>query len=110
VDAAFEMPVTLPRGNTKSLRNWIDNVGTKTAYIELDSPRENGHCESFNRRLRDGLLNWREFLSLREAEVLIEARRRHHRVIRPSPRPVLLRVNVKPRAGRGLKFSASRLI
>ena len=66
-----------------ALRKWIADVGTQTAYIEPGSPWENGYCESFNSKLRDELLNLEVFYSLREAEVLIEAWRRHFNTVRP---------------------------
>ena len=66
-----------------TLREWIADVGTQTAYIEPGSPWENGYCESFNSKLRDELLNGEVFYSLREAEVLIEAWRRHFNTVRP---------------------------
>ena len=66
-----------PEFITATLRTWIANVGSQTAYIEPGSPWENGYCESFNSKLRDELLNGEVFYSLREAEVLIEAWRRH---------------------------------
>jgi transposase InsO family protein len=37
----------------KELRKWLANVGTVTLYIEVESPWENGYCESFNGTLRD---------------------------------------------------------
>ncbi len=43
----------------------------------------NGYCESFNSKLRDELLNGKMFFSLAEAQVLIEARRRHYNAVRP---------------------------
>ena len=36
------------------LREWLDKLGTKTLYITPGSPWENGYCESFNGKLRDG--------------------------------------------------------
>ena len=66
-----------------ALRKWISDVGSQTAYIEPGSPWENGYCESFNSKLRDELLNLEVFYSLREAEVLIEAWRRHFNTVRP---------------------------
>ena len=67
-----------PEFIAKALRHWIVQVGTQTAYIEPGSPWENGYSESFNAKLRDKLLNGEVFYSLREAEVLIEAWRRHY--------------------------------
>lgn len=65
------------------LREWIAAVGPQTAYIEPGSPWENGYCESFNSKLRDELLNGEIFFSLAEAQVLIEAWRRHYNCVRP---------------------------
>jgi transposase InsO family protein len=67
----------------KSLRQWLDNLGTKTIYIEPGSPWENGFCESFNGKLRNELLNGEIFYTLREAQVLIEQWRQHYNRVRP---------------------------
>jgi transposase InsO family protein len=40
-----------------SVRNWIATIGATAAHNEPGSPWENGHCESFNTRFRDELLN-----------------------------------------------------
>src|SRR5271170_4769379 len=58
-------------------------VGSQTAYIEPGSPGENGYCESFNSKLRGELLDGEIFFSLAEAQVLIEAWRRHFNAVRP---------------------------
>ncbi len=55
-------------------------------YIEPGSPWENGHCESFNGKLRDELLDGEIFYTLREAQVLIERWRSTHNWIRPHSR------------------------
>ena len=65
------------------VRDWIELVGAKTAYIEPGSPWENGYCESFNARFRDELLNGEVFYSLREAQILIERWRKHYNMDRP---------------------------
>ncbi len=65
------------------MQGWIAAVGAKTAYIEGGSPWENGYVESFNGKLRDELLRGEIFYSLREAQVLIEAWRRHYNAVRP---------------------------
>jgi putative transposase len=67
----------------KAVRDWIDTVGAKTAFIEPGSPWENGYCESFNSKLRDELLNGEIFYSLAEARVVIEAWRIHYNTVRP---------------------------
>ena len=67
----------------QAVRDWIAAVGSKTAYIEPGSPWENGYVESFNSKLRDELLNREIFYSLKEAQILIEAWRRHYNTKRP---------------------------
>ncbi len=59
-----------------AVRQWIEAVGSKTAYIAPGSPWVNGFIESFNVRLRDELLNGEIFYSLREARIIIESWRR----------------------------------
>ena len=41
-----------------------------TAYIEPESPWENGYNESFNGRLRDEFLKGEPFYTLKEAQVV----------------------------------------
>jgi putative transposase len=72
-----------PEFVAQAVRDWITAVGSKTAYIEPGSPRENGYVESFNSKLRDELLNGEIFYSLREAQILIEGWRQHYNSIRP---------------------------
>ena len=72
-----------PEFIAQKVRDWIDAVGAKTAYIEPGSPWENGYIESFNARLRDELLNGEIFFSLKEAQILIEQWREHYNTKRP---------------------------
>ena len=72
-----------PEMIAKVLRNWLARVGTKTAYIMLGSPWENGYCERFNGKLRNELLDGEIFYTLREAQVIIEQWRWHYNRIRP---------------------------
>ena len=72
-----------PEFVAEAVRNWINAVGAKTAYIEPGSPWENGYCESFNARFRDELLNGEIFYSLKEAQIIIEKWRRHYNTKRP---------------------------
>ncbi len=65
------------------MRDWLGRIGVKPLYIEPGSPWENGYCESLNSKLRDELLNGEIFTTLREAQVLIEAWRRHYNAVRP---------------------------
>ena len=68
-----------PEFIAQNVRNWIEAVGAKTAYIEPGSPWENGYCESFNARFRDEFLNGEIFYSLQEAQILIEQWRQHYK-------------------------------
>ena len=66
-----------------AVRAWLGRLGVGALFIEPGSPWENGFCESFNGKLRDELLDREVFHSLREAQVLIEAWRRHYNTVRP---------------------------
>ena len=72
-----------PEFIAQAVRDWIAAVGAKAAYIEPGSPWENGYCESFNGKFRDELLNGEIFYSLREAQIIIEAWRKHYNTKRP---------------------------
>jgi len=67
----------------QAVRDWIEAVSARTAYIEPGSPLENGYCESFNARFRDEFLNGEIFYTLREAQILTEQWRRHYNTKRP---------------------------
>ncbi len=66
-----------------AVKDWLAQIGVQTLYITPGSPWENGYCESFNGSLRNELLNGEIFYSLAEAQVLIEAWRRHYNTFRP---------------------------
>ena len=72
-----------PEFVAEAVRNWINAVGAKTAYIEPGAPWENGYCESFNARFRDELLNGEIFYTLQEAQIIIKKWRRHYNTKRP---------------------------
>jgi transposase InsO family protein len=74
-----------PEFAAAAVRAWLARLGVGTLFIEPGSPWGNGYCESFNGKLRDELLDREIFYSLREAQVLIEARRRHYNTVRPHP-------------------------
>lgn len=57
----------------KAVRIWSDAVGAKSAFIEPDTPWENGYCESFNSKLRVKLLNGEMHHLQAEARVIDEA-------------------------------------
>jgi putative transposase len=65
------------------LREWLQHIGVKTAYIEPGSPWENGYCESFNGTLRDELLNGEIFYGVKEAQVLVNQWVHHYNTTRP---------------------------
>ena len=67
----------------KKVQAWIGAVGAKTAFIAPGSPWENGYCESFNARFREEMLDGEVFHTLREAQILIEQRRKHYNTKRP---------------------------
>jgi len=54
-----------------AVREWLEQVGVKTPFIEPGSPWENGCVESFNADLRDALLNGQIFTTPWKANVLI---------------------------------------
>lgn len=72
-----------PEMVAEELRNWLQHMGSRTAYIAPGSPWENGYCESFNGRMRDELLNGEIFYTLKEAQVVIEDWRKHYNTKRP---------------------------
>jgi transposase InsO family protein len=72
-----------PEFTAKAVRRWLGRVGVKTLFIEPGSPWENGYIESFNGKLRDELLNREIFMTIEEANVLIEQWRREYNQIRP---------------------------
>ena len=72
-----------PEFIAEKLRVWFSSLEIKTLYIEPGSPWENGYCELFNLRMRDKFLNGEIFYSLKEAQVLVEVRRREYNHFRP---------------------------
>ena len=52
--------------------DWITFMSVETAYIEPESPWQNGCCECFNARVRDKVLNGEISYSLRDAQILIK--------------------------------------
>lgn len=67
----------------KNLRQWLDETGIKTLYIEPGSPWQNGYIESFNARLREECLQRELFYTRTEARVVIEDWRWKYNNIRP---------------------------
>jgi len=67
----------------KAVREWLGRLEVGTLYIEPGSPWENGYIESFNGKLRDELLNRELFMTLGEAQVLVERWRQEYNRVRP---------------------------
>lgn len=67
----------------KAVREWLGRLGVGTLFIEPGSPWENGYIESFNGKLRDELLSREVFMTLREAQVLVERWRQEYNRLRP---------------------------
>ena len=63
--------------------NQLGRVGAKTLYIEPGSLWGNSYVESFNRKLRDELLDREVFYTLKEVQVLAEQYTRAYNHIRP---------------------------
>ena len=95
-----------------AVRGWLARLGVGALFIEPGGPWENGYRESLNGELRDELLDREIFHSLREAQVLIEAWRRHYDGVRPHsalgyrppapeavPWPGPARIPLRPAAG-----------
>jgi len=72
-----------PEFTAKALRRWLHRLGVKTLFIEPGSPWENGYIESFNRKLRDELLNREVLDTLLEAQVVVELWRKQYNQVRP---------------------------
>lgn len=71
-----------PEFVAKVVRKWLEQADVGPLYIAKGSPWENGYVESFNARLRDELLNRELFLSVTEAQWVIDRWRNdynHHR-------------------------------
>ena len=65
------------------LKQWLQDLGVKTAYIEPGSPWENGYCESFNSKMRDEFLNGELFDTLQEAIILTRRFVNLYNTVRP---------------------------
>ena len=73
----------LSKATPRALRGWLSDIGVKTMFIEPGSPWENGYIESFNGKFRDELPNREVFITLTEAQILIEWWRKEYNQVRP---------------------------
>jgi putative transposase len=67
----------------KEIQEWLGRACVRTLYIQKASPWENGYVESFNVRLRDELRDRKLFLSLTEAQVVLDQWRNDYNHRRP---------------------------
>ena len=72
-----------PEFVAKALKQWLEEVGVETLYIEPGSPWENAYAETFIGRFGDELLKREVFANLLEAKVLVEEYRNHYNRERP---------------------------
>jgi putative transposase len=68
------------------VRFWLRRQQTATLYIDPGCPWQNGYGESFNGTVRDECLNLQAFASVAEAQVQLDAFRRHYNEERPHSR------------------------
>ena len=94
-----------PEFIAKAAQDWITAAGSKTACIEPGSPWQNGSCESFNAKLRDGLLDGGIFCTLAEAVTVTvtvtgswrhNTRRPHSSLGYPPPAPEAVQLQAPP--------------
>lgn len=67
----------------RALDSWAYRNKVRLEFIRPGKPVENAYIESFNGRLRDECLNGNEFISLREAQAVIESWREDYNDQRP---------------------------
>ena len=65
------------------VRNWLDELGVETLFIEPGAPWQNGYVESFNSRFRDEFLNMEIFNSIKEARQLAAKWKEDYNEYRP---------------------------
>jgi putative transposase len=73
-----------PEFVAKEMQSWFEEIGIGTIYIDPGSPWQNGHVESFHNRARDECLNQEIFLSVLEAQVIIEEWRLFYNRVHPN--------------------------
>lgn len=68
---------------SRALEDWAYRRGVQLDFIRPGKPVENAFIESFNGRLRDECLNVHQFVSLADAQIIIEAWRCDYNQRRP---------------------------
>ena len=72
-----------PEFVSHAILQWLTEAHIETAIIDPGKPWQNGTNESFNGKFRDECLSVEWFRSRREAQIIIEAWRRHFNAVRP---------------------------
>lgn len=72
-----------PEFTSTAILAWSQDPAVGWHYIAPGKLTQNGFVESFNGRMRDELLNGELFVSLAEAQGIIEAWRRRFNALRP---------------------------
>lgn len=67
----------------KVLREWLEERGTQTLFIEPGCPWQNPYIESFHDKLRDECLNMQLFTDVRHAQDVVEQWRKEYNEHRP---------------------------
>jgi putative transposase len=65
------------------VKEWLNNSGVQTSFIEPGKPWQNGANESFNGKLRDECLNMEWFRNRADAKSIVEQWRRYYNEERP---------------------------
>lgn len=72
-----------PEFVSHAILQWLTEAHIETAIIDPGKPWQNGTNESFNGKFRDECLSVEWFRTRREAQIIIEAWRRHFNAVRP---------------------------
>lgn len=72
-----------PEFISNALDGWAWDKGIKLDFIRPGKPNDNAYVESFNSKFRDECLNDNQFLTLPEAQTIIESWRRDYNDERP---------------------------
>ena len=67
----------------EAVKRFLKELGVDTLFIEPGSPWEDGYVESFNRRVRDELLDGELFLHIDEMKYIVERWRMDYSRYRP---------------------------
>lgn len=72
-----------PEFVARAVQGWLNEKGCGTIYITPGSPWENPYIESFHDKLREECLNQYLFISVGEAQEIVEAWREEYNLYRP---------------------------